>query len=108
MLQVFSPVEMLGKREGQGVLREVAGRSGEGSGSQLCLASSASPRPQGAGAGLGAHRQLHSVASNLVCVRALGLEPGYHGWSVGFSVCLFCVYLHLTSFHKGFKIVRAA
>ena len=96
------PLAMQDKIEGE---KE---RAGEGSGSQLCLASSASPRPQGAGAGLGAHRQLHSVASNLVCVRALGLEPGYHGWSVGFSVCLFCVYLHLTSFHKGFKIGRAA
>lgn len=49
-----------------------------------------------------------TVASNLVCVRALGLEPRYHGWSAGFSVCLFCVYLLLTSFHKGFKVGRTA
>ena len=38
VLQVFSLVGMLGKMEGQGVLREVAGRSGECSGSRLCLA----------------------------------------------------------------------
>lgn len=103
VLQVFSLVEILGKMEGQET-REVAGRSGK----VLVLscvwpaASSASPDPKGM-QGWGPTASC-TVASNLVCVRALGLEPRYRGWSVGFSVCLFCVYLHLTSFHKGFKV----
>lgn len=59
MLQVFSLVEMLGEVEGQGVMREAAGRSAEAPvrGCVWPAASSAAPRPQGACAGPGARRQ---------------------------------------------------
>lgn len=99
---------MLGKVEGQGVMR--GGRTFRGGSARGCVwpaASSAAPRPQGACAERGARGRAPRRERPGVC-ESLGSEARSHGWSAGLSVCPSSVCLHLTSFHKGFKVGRAA